>query len=132
MFSFRAALERFTVQAAVKVVGEPDMACLARLFEDMMQWAEQGDTHSTRKGDMLFHAEIARISGNRHAISAFENISTEILMLMIPKNPDFSIRNRYGGNALIPACEPTIFTGRSFKHIVVLICSQFRPGLKAA
>ena len=30
---------------------------------------------------------------------------TEILMLMIPKKPDFSIRNRYGGNALIPACH---------------------------
>jgi uncharacterized protein len=30
---------------------------------------------------------------------------TDILRLMIPKNPDFTIRNRYGGNALIPACE---------------------------
>jgi ankyrin repeat protein len=30
---------------------------------------------------------------------------TEMLRLMIPKEPDFSIRNRYGGNALIPACE---------------------------
>jgi ankyrin repeat protein len=29
----------------------------------------------------------------------------EILRRMIPKDPDFSIRNRYGGNALIPACE---------------------------
>ena len=24
---------------------------------------------------------------------------------MIPHGPDFSLRNRYGGNALIPACE---------------------------
>jgi uncharacterized protein len=30
---------------------------------------------------------------------------TEILAAMIPAGPDFSIRNRYGGNALIPACE---------------------------
>lgn len=30
---------------------------------------------------------------------------TEILRLMIPRKPDFSVRNRYGGNALIPACE---------------------------
>jgi uncharacterized protein len=30
---------------------------------------------------------------------------TEMLRLMIPKGPDFSVRNRYGGNALIPACE---------------------------
>ncbi|MGH6929529.1 MAG: ankyrin repeat domain-containing protein [Dongiaceae bacterium] len=30
---------------------------------------------------------------------------TEILRAMIPKRPDFSLRNRYGGNALIPACE---------------------------
>ena len=30
---------------------------------------------------------------------------TEILREMIPARPDLSIRNRYGGNALIPACE---------------------------
>jgi uncharacterized protein len=30
---------------------------------------------------------------------------TEMLRAMIPKGPDFSICNRYGGNALIPACE---------------------------
>ena len=30
---------------------------------------------------------------------------TEMLRYMIPKGPDFSLRNRFGGNALIPACE---------------------------
>jgi len=30
---------------------------------------------------------------------------TEIIREMIPLGPDLSIRNRYGGNALIPACE---------------------------
>jgi uncharacterized protein len=30
---------------------------------------------------------------------------TEIIQEMIPLGPDLSIRNRYGGNALIPACE---------------------------
>jgi ankyrin repeat protein len=30
---------------------------------------------------------------------------TEMLRHMIPKGPDFSLRNRFGGNALIPACE---------------------------
>jgi uncharacterized protein len=30
---------------------------------------------------------------------------TEMLRQMIPRGPDFSIRNRFGGNALIPACE---------------------------
>ena len=30
---------------------------------------------------------------------------TEMLRLMIPRNPDFTVRNRFGGNALIPACE---------------------------
>jgi uncharacterized protein len=30
---------------------------------------------------------------------------TEMLRLMAPKLPDFSKRNRYGGNALIPACH---------------------------
>ena len=29
----------------------------------------------------------------------------EMLRHMIPKGPDFSLRNRFGGNALIPACE---------------------------
>lgn len=29
----------------------------------------------------------------------------EMLRRMIPKGPDFSLRNRYGGNALIPACH---------------------------
>jgi uncharacterized protein len=30
---------------------------------------------------------------------------TETIRGMIPRRPDLSIRNRYGGNALIPACE---------------------------
>lgn len=30
---------------------------------------------------------------------------TEMLRQMIPKGPNFSLRNRFGGNALIPACE---------------------------
>ena len=30
---------------------------------------------------------------------------TEMLRHMIPKGPDFAVRNRFGGNALIPACE---------------------------
>ena len=30
---------------------------------------------------------------------------TDMLRLMIPRGPNLSIRNRFGGNALIPACE---------------------------
>ena len=30
---------------------------------------------------------------------------TEIITKMIPRGPDLSIRNRFGGNTLIPACE---------------------------
>jgi uncharacterized protein len=30
---------------------------------------------------------------------------TDIIRAMIPRGPDLTIRNRYGGNALIPACE---------------------------
>jgi ankyrin repeat protein len=30
---------------------------------------------------------------------------TEMLQHMIPKGPNFSLHNRFGGNALIPACE---------------------------
>lgn len=29
----------------------------------------------------------------------------EIIAAMLPRKPDLTIRNRYGGNALIPACE---------------------------
>jgi ankyrin repeat protein len=29
----------------------------------------------------------------------------EIIAAMLPRKPDLAIRNRYGGNALIPACE---------------------------
>lgn len=29
----------------------------------------------------------------------------EIIRAMLPRKPDLAIRNRYGGNALIPACE---------------------------
>lgn len=29
----------------------------------------------------------------------------EMLRRMIPRKPDFALRNRFGGNALIPACE---------------------------
>ena len=30
---------------------------------------------------------------------------TEIIAMMLPSRPDLTIRNRFGGNALIPACE---------------------------
>jgi hypothetical protein len=30
---------------------------------------------------------------------------TEIIAMMLPRKPDLTIRNRFGGNALIPACE---------------------------
>jgi ankyrin repeat protein len=30
---------------------------------------------------------------------------TEMIAAMIPRGPDLTIRNRFGGNALIPACE---------------------------
>jgi ankyrin repeat protein len=30
---------------------------------------------------------------------------TAIIAMMLPKKPDLAIRNRFGGNALIPACE---------------------------
>ena len=30
---------------------------------------------------------------------------TQMLRLMIPRGPNLSLRNRFGGNALIPACE---------------------------
>jgi uncharacterized protein len=29
----------------------------------------------------------------------------EIIAMMLPRRPDLTIRNRFGGNALIPACE---------------------------
>ena len=82
IFSFRMTLERFTVQAAVEAMRASDMTRLDQLFGEMTRLADQGNVHAVRKGDMLLHGEIARISCNRHAINAFENLSTEVLMLM--------------------------------------------------
>ena len=82
LFSFRMSLERFTIAAAVDTARPADLARLADIVTDMTQTAKIGDVHAVRKGDMLFHAEIARISRNRHAINAFENLATDVLILM--------------------------------------------------
>lgn len=82
IFSFRMILERFTVQAAAGAMWGGDMEVLTGLFDATMRLADEGDVHAVRKHDMLMHAEIARVSGNRHAMNAFENLSTEVLMLM--------------------------------------------------
>ncbi len=52
-------------------------------------------------------ADINAQAGNRDTpwLLAGARGRTEILKLMIPRGPDLTIRNRYGGNALIPACE---------------------------
>ena len=52
-------------------------------------------------------ARINAVAGNQDTpwLLAGASGRAEILKLMIPKGPDLSLRNRFGGNALIPACE---------------------------
>ena len=67
------------------------------------------------QGNHLVAAEVLiKAGGNINAQAANKDTPwllagalgrTEMLRLMIPRGPDFSIRNRFGGNALIPACE---------------------------
>ena len=47
----------------------------------------------------------ANASGQTPLLLAGALGRTAMLRHMLPKGPDFSIRNRFGGNALIPACE---------------------------
>ena len=82
IFAFRIPLERFIVGEAVALMQEPDIARLKALLADMTRQADDGDILMLRRSDMLFHAELSRLSGNRHAIQAFDTLSTEIMMLL--------------------------------------------------
>lgn len=64
--------------------------------------------HTTVAGTLLeAGADVNAQATNRDTpwLLAGASGRTEILRLMLSKGPDLSIRNRFGGNALIPACE---------------------------
>lgn len=82
IFSFRLPLELFIVERAVEVVQLSDIARLTELLATMGQDADRGDILELRRKDKLFHMELAHLSGNRHAIQAFANLSTEMMMLL--------------------------------------------------
>jgi uncharacterized protein len=52
-------------------------------------------------------ADINAVAANRDTpwLLAGARGRTDILRAMVPKGPDLSLRNRYGGSALIPACH---------------------------
>ena len=69
---------------------------------------------AVEKGDVNMALALLQAGANINAQAANKDTPwllagasgrTEILALMVSKGPDFAIRNRYGGNALIPACE---------------------------
>lgn len=82
IFSFRLPLELFIVERAVEVVQQSDIARLTDLLATMRQDADRGDILKLRRKDTMFHMELARLSGNRHAIHAFANLATEMMMLL--------------------------------------------------
>lgn len=97
-----------------------DVAALARLIA---AGAPLDSTDDARRTPLLIAVEKDDLKAAELLINAGANINaqaanldtpwlqagalgrTDMLRLMIPRKPDFTIRNRYGGNALIPACE---------------------------
>jgi ankyrin repeat protein len=75
--------------------------------ETALLLAVKHDQTAISKSLMAAGASINAIAKNKDTpwLLAGASGRTEIVREMIPLGPDLSIRNRYGGNALIPACE---------------------------
>jgi len=75
--------------------------------ETALLLAVKHDQTEIAKSLMAAGASINAIAENKDTpwLLAGASGRTEIIREMIPLGPDLSIRNRYGGNALIPACE---------------------------
>ena len=69
--------------------------------------AVQGGHTSIARTLMERGASVNAQAGNQDTpwLLAGASGRTEILELMLSRRPDLTIRNRFGGNALIPACE---------------------------
>jgi ankyrin repeat protein len=82
---------------------------------DPLDGAKQTPLLLAVQGNHLAAAEVLIKAGSNINAQAFNMDTpwllagalgrTEMLRLMIPRGPDFTVRNRFGGNALIPACE---------------------------
>jgi ankyrin repeat protein len=75
--------------------------------ETALLLAVKHDKAAIAKSLMAAGASINAVAKNKDTpwLLAGASGRTEIIEEMIPLGPDLSIRNRYGGNALIPACE---------------------------
>ena len=75
--------------------------------ETALLLAVKHDKTAVAKSLMAAGASINAIAENKDTpwLLAGASGRTELIREMIPLGPDLSIRNRYGGNALIPACE---------------------------
>jgi uncharacterized protein len=75
--------------------------------ETALLLAVKHDKTAIAKSLMAAGASINALAKNKDTpwLLAGASGRTEIIQEMIPLGPDLSIRNRYGGNALIPACE---------------------------
>lgn len=66
---------------------------------DMVRWFVDNGADINHRGSSN------EIIDNTPFLYAGANGLDDILKILIPHNPDVTILNRYGGNALIPACE---------------------------
>jgi ankyrin repeat protein len=75
--------------------------------ETALLLAVKHDKTAIAKSLMAAGASINALAKNKDTpwLLAGASGRTEIIREMIPLGPNLSIRNRYGGNALIPACE---------------------------
>lgn len=75
--------------------------------ETALLLAVKHDRTEIAKALIAAGASVNAVAGNYDTpwLLAGASGRTEIIRDMIPRGPDLSIRNRYGGNALIPACE---------------------------
>ncbi|MEJ1157039.1 ankyrin repeat domain-containing protein [Prosthecomicrobium sp. N25] len=69
--------------------------------------AVQGGHVEVAEALMAAGADVNAQAGNRDTpwLLAGALGRTAILKAMVPRGPDLTVRNRFGGNALIPACE---------------------------
>jgi len=115
-----SAQPQATGQALLDAVARGDVASLDRLIA---AGAPIDATDAAGQTPLLLAVQKNNLEAATRLIEAGANINaqaanrdtpwllagargrTAMLRLMQPKGPDFSIRNRFGGNALIPACE---------------------------
>jgi ankyrin repeat protein len=107
-------------QALLQAAERGDATAIRRLLSDN---TPPDPVDATKQTPLLIAVQRNNLEAARILIDAGANINAQaanmdspwllagalgradMLRLMIPKGPDFTLRNRFGGNALIPACE---------------------------